>query len=257
MLRLIRKLLVRGSITYSIAAIAYHYTRFIQQYVYYSVFCSIKVYPNSKRNSEIYPSQFGQDKVAEAIIRKYGVQKTFLEIGANHPKNNSNSYFLEHSMEFEGISVDPIDRTKSYASMRPKTKFINAFVSDTNVGKEPFVKVLGTNGWEDQMSASKSQFIDDGHDYEYEEVMVDRCSLKDLQSQFPYGIGILLIDVEGFELRILRSIDDYNRPKIIIAENAGKINQQKILQLEMRNKGYDLIGRIWTSDDVYIDRYRE
>ena len=234
----------------------YHYTRFIYQRLYYSIFYSIKVYGNSKIDPDIYPSQFGQDKVAEDLIIKYDVHKTFLEIGANHPKNNSNSYFLEHSLGFQGISVDPIDRTKSYATVRPNTTFINAFVSDTSVGQESFIKVQADNGWEDQMSASKTHFKDDGHDYKYDEIMVDRISLTNLQAQLPDGIGVLLIDVEGFELKILQSLSDDNKPHIIIAENAANIKQQKILHSAMQKKGYDLVGRIWTSDDIYIEQSR-
>jgi FkbM family methyltransferase len=152
--------------------------------------------------------------------------------------------------------VDPIDRTKNYVEIRPNTRFINAFVSDTSVGQESFIRVQGNNGWEDQMSASKTQFIDDGHYYKYDEIMVDRISLTSLQAQLPDGIGVLLIDVEGFELKILQSLSDNIRPHMIIAENAAGIKQQKILHTAMQKKGYNLIGRIWTSDDIYIDQSR-
>lgn len=252
MINFIRKFLVRGSKLYSLAAFFYHGLKFLSEVVYYRGLKRIKVYRFGLKERQNYYSQFGQDRLVELLMQKYEINKTFLEIGANHPVNNNNSYYLEVKLGFEGVSVDPIDRTSEFKKLRPNTEFINAFVSDTDDGEEAFISVQNINGWEDQMSSSKSNFKDLGHKFVYKELFVPRISINYLQDQFKSNIGVLFIDVEGHESVILDALSSVNAPRIIISENTGSLWEQHKLHMIMERKGYILIGRVWTSDDVYL-----
>ena len=83
------------------------------------------------------PSQLGEAKIVGLIIEcltKQGcnIPKSFLEIGANSPYHLSSSWYLEKSLGFEGVSIDPIsDLSFQFSKYRPKTKFINKAFSSS------------------------------------------------------------------------------------------------------------------------------
>jgi FkbM family methyltransferase len=61
--------------------------------------------------------------------RRNGV---FLDVGANHPIDRSNTYFLEHSLGWSGLAIDALaEFAESYEQHRPRTRFVAMFASDT------------------------------------------------------------------------------------------------------------------------------
>jgi len=75
----------------------------------------------SELNEELVIRDFFRD-------RQYGV---FVDVGAGHYLQGSNTYFLEHDQQWRGIAVDAIaDYGDDYARYRPQTRFFALFVSD-------------------------------------------------------------------------------------------------------------------------------
>ena len=81
-----------------------------------------------------YKSQYGQDWYLEKLgfLSK---KNFFVEVGCNHPKINSNSYFLEHAYNYSGISIDAINYEKEFHALRPNTTFIQSLIDSKETTK--------------------------------------------------------------------------------------------------------------------------
>jgi FkbM family methyltransferase len=70
----------------------------------------------------------------EWIIRDFFQDRragVFVDVGANHFQNNSNTYFLEQHLGWSGLAIDAQrEFSAGYKAHRPRTIFISAFVSD-------------------------------------------------------------------------------------------------------------------------------
>ena len=88
----------------------------------------------------------------------------FVEVGSNHPVLNSNSYYLESAWKYSGISIDPINYSKLFRDLRPRTKFINVAV-------DPLKKFVVMNyvknisGWENQVSSVYNNILKRGRGF--------------------------------------------------------------------------------------------
>ena len=86
----------------------------------------------AKKYGPEHSSMFGE----EWIIRDYFQDKrngVFVDVGANHYKNLSNTYFLEAQLGWSGLAVEPLQEfAPDYAKFRPRTKFVPVFVSDVS-----------------------------------------------------------------------------------------------------------------------------
>ncbi len=70
----------------------------------------------------------------EWIIRDYFQDRrggVFLDVGANHYRRMSNTYFLETSLDWTGIAIDAVEEfAEDYRTYRPRTRFVAMFASD-------------------------------------------------------------------------------------------------------------------------------
>lgn len=174
----------------------------------------------------------------------------FVEVGANDPIRNSNTYFFEKFREFSGLSVDAIDFTDEYAKIRPNTEFVNAVISNTERMVE-FNYIASETGWEDQMSGISSTKIN-GKRFKSNVKSVQAIRLESLLGD-QKDIDFMIIDVEGHEVEVMSGVDlDAIRPRVIICENSGGLLEQQRLQQFMASRRYKLIARLWTADDVYV-----
>lgn len=75
----------------------------------------------SEENEELLIRHFFHD-------RRYGF---FVDVGAGHYMQGSNTYYLEHDLGWRGIAIDAIaDYEADYRAHRPNTAFFNLFISD-------------------------------------------------------------------------------------------------------------------------------
>ena len=78
-------------------------------------------------------SRYSRD-VEELLIRDYFQDRrdgVFLDVGANHYRDDSNTFYLESQLGWSGVAVDALDEfADDYRLHRPRTRFVAAFVSE-------------------------------------------------------------------------------------------------------------------------------
>jgi hypothetical protein len=83
---------------------------------------------------EEYGPQHNSRGIEEWVIRDYFRDRrggVFLDVGANHYQNESNTYFLETHLGWSGVAIDALEEfAAGYAAHRPRTRFFALFVSD-------------------------------------------------------------------------------------------------------------------------------
>ena len=86
---------------------------------------------------EVYLARFGpkySTNEEEWMIRDFFQDRrggVFVDVGAGHFRDHSNTYFLETSLGWSGVAVDAqAEYGADYVRSRPLTRFIAAFVSD-------------------------------------------------------------------------------------------------------------------------------
>src|SRR5690349_624185 len=94
----------------------------------------------SATERKVFEEKYGPDHFSEReeewLIRDFFGDKrdgVFVDIGANHFRAASKTYYLESKLGWRGIAVEPQQQfAADYAKFRPKTKFLPFFVSDTS-----------------------------------------------------------------------------------------------------------------------------
>jgi FkbM family methyltransferase len=189
-------------------------------------------------------SRYGE----EWIIRDFfGEQRNgvFVDVGANHYQRDSNTYFLETTLGWSGVAIDPQAKfADGYAGNRPRTKFIALFVSDTS-NREAVLHVPKNN---DLIASSSVTFVKDEGGDDVVPVRANTTTLDDvLERSGISSIDFLSIDVELHEPQVLKgfSIDKYH-PRLIGIESHPEVRQQ-ILDYFMAH-GYVVLGKYLRAD---------
>jgi FkbM family methyltransferase len=88
-----------------------------------------------------YGSRYSRN-AEEWVVRDYFHDKRdgiFLDVGANDPRADNNTYFLETALGWSGIAIDAMGEfAADYVRYRPRTKFFALFVSDVSDATEDF-----------------------------------------------------------------------------------------------------------------------
>jgi hypothetical protein len=81
-----------------------------------------------------YGPQHYSRHVEEWVIRDFFQDRrdgVFLDVGANHHMNESNTYYLERQLGWSGVAVEALSEfAEGYRVNRPRTKFVAMFASD-------------------------------------------------------------------------------------------------------------------------------
>ena len=194
---------------------------------------------------------YGPDRnsqfLEEWIIRDFFQDRrggTFLDVGASDYKRFSNTYFLETSLGWEGIAVEPLTQFEAgYVAHRPKTRFRPFFVSDrSNERAKMYVNEQLT-----EVSSSEKSFTERwGKDTAA--VSVPTITLDDLlRAEGVSKIDFLSMDIELHEPQALAGFDlkRFN-PDFVCIEAHPEV-RQAILDYFTRN-GYVVVGKYLRSD---------
>lgn len=171
-------------------------------------------------------SQCGEDLLVNFIFRNVMLEKKdirYLDIGANHPIRLSNTYyFYKKNKNIGGLLIEPnpnlAKRLKKY---RPKDIVINVGVSPNKDSvKMKFYlcehDVLSTFSEEE-----KNEYEKMGHKIIGTQD-IQTVNINDIIHEYGYaesGLDFMNLDVEGFDLEILKVFDfSLVRPKVIVAE---------------------------------------
>ncbi|TRX13479.1 FkbM family methyltransferase [Flavobacterium gawalongense] len=180
------------------------------------------------------------------------VPGVYVDVGSWHPINTSNTYYF-YLRNWKGICIDPNPELKSlYNKFRPKDNFINAGIGEPNTSLEYYMLE------ESSMNTFSNDFLKK-HQLESKimnKIKVPLYSLKEILDNAldeNDRLDFFDIDVEGFDLEVLKSNDwDKYRPKAILIETDLPIQNDvnsEIVQY-LKSVDYRLVAKSIISGDL-------
>jgi FkbM family methyltransferase len=168
----------------------------------------------------------------------------FVDVGANHYRNENNTYFLETRLGWSGVAIDALEEFGAdYAAHRPRTKFAALFVSDEGGGKIPFF-VPQDNTL--VASASREFTVKEGSPGTARQVPTATLNAV-LEQAGVRKVDFLSMDIELSEPKALAGFDiDRFKPELVCIEAHEEVRQQ-ILDYFTQH-GYVVIGRYLRAD---------
>lgn len=209
-------------------------------------------YEHSAHEREYFRRTYGPhhftDGAEEWLIRDFFHDRrggTFVDVGANHYRQGSKTYYLERNLGWSGLAVEPQrEFEEGYRAERPRTKFLPLFVS--NVSQR--TAQLFVNRENRSVASSNREFVAMfGTVDEVREMPT--VTLSDLLD----GEGIrtfdfLSIDIELHEPEALGGFDiERFRPALVCIEALLPV-RQRILDY-FAHHGYVVVGSY-----VWVDR---
>lgn len=152
-----------------------------------------------------------QDK----LLAHLGASRTFLEVGANDGFTQSNTYWLERFHDWRGVLVEPIPSLyREAVRERPRAKVFNcALVGDGTTTSvtlryaDLMSIVAGARG-SDEADEQWVHAARNPWDHETYEVEVPARTISSVLDEAGLGrIDVLCLDVEGYEVEVLRGLD--------------------------------------------------
>jgi FkbM family methyltransferase len=202
-------------------------------------------------------SQEGEDLIVDRLLssKKNGF---YVEVGAHHPCRFSNTYFF-YKRKWSGICIDPLPGTrKSFNRWRPKDITLEVGVSTEPSRLEYFMFNEPALNTFDANVASSRNGLKGYHLIERRQIQTfPLAELLHMHLKPNQAIDLLSVDVEGFDLDVLKSNDWISfRPKVIIVECLTTIlediNSDPIFIL-LKNQGYLLYGKSGCSFIFYLE----
>ncbi|MFZ5519708.1 MAG: FkbM family methyltransferase [Pseudomonadota bacterium] len=169
--------------------------------------------------------QLGEDLVLDALLKSYfhrhGLEPDrirYLEIGANHPVQTSNTYLFHNKWGGKGILVEA-NAALVPALKRVRTRDVVLNYAVVPAGQEGMVTL---NVAENPELSS----LDKAHVESFGEIggvagtrEVEALTLDELLDNcFPEGLHLMSIDIEGLDLPVLEGAAFRRRPVFIVAE---------------------------------------
>ena len=189
-------------------------------------------------------SQFAEEWIIRDFFkdRRNGV---FVDVGANHYKKDSTTFYLEEQLGWSGLAVEPLAQFEAeYKQFRPKTTFLPFFVSDTSDARAK-LDVLDEHS---VVSSSDRKFTERTAP-NAREMDVPTITMNDLLRK--NGIetfDFLSMDIELSEPKALAGFDiDKYRPELVCIEAHGEV-RQFILDYFARH-GYVIVGKYLDADE--------
>lgn len=174
----------------------------------------------------------------------------FVDVGAYHPRRFSNTYHLYRFRGWRGINIDANPGAmKAFGRVRPEDINIEAAVSDEPRDLSFFIfNEPALNTFDPQLAAERDGL--NGFSL-LKTVPIQTTTLAAiLREHAPEDrpIDLLTVDVEGFDLQVLRSNDwQRYRPEIVLAEDVTVTFWNQIasspLTMFLQQQGYEPIAR--------------
>jgi FkbM family methyltransferase len=187
----------------------------------------------SSHQEELFVRDFFED-------RRDGV---FVDIGASHYRDRSNTYYLESELGWKGLAVEPLaDFATDYRLHRPRTVFVPMFVSASS--DERAKLHVGRNTL---FSSARPGFTSGFTDVE-RTMDVPTITLDDLlAAEGVDRIDFLSIDIELHEPEALAGFTiARHRPALVCIEAHPEVRQQ-ILEYFTAN-GYVIVAKYLRAD---------
>jgi hypothetical protein len=172
----------------------------------------------------------------------------FVDVGAWHPTNGSNTYRLERDLGWSGLAVDALQEwAEAYEVQRPRSRFVVAFVSDQDSG----AATLNVPRTLTEVASSSKSFVSIFAE-DSTPRQVRRRTLDSLLEQSAISrIDFMSMDIELGEPAALRAFDIARfRPALVCVEAHGE-TRQEILDYFAAH-GYVLMGKYMPHDRVNL-----
>lgn len=189
-------------------------------------------------------SQFAEEWAIRDFFndRRDGV---FVDVGANHYRRDSTTYYLETALGWHGIAIEPQrEFAADYAAHRPRTQFFALFVSDRT---DDTVDLFMPAGRTVNASGTR-EAIDLGTGEKIETRKVSTVRLDDLLPRAGIDhIDFLSMDIELAEPKALAGFDvDRFKPSLVCIEAHPAVRQQ-ILDYFFAHR-YVVVGKYLRAD---------
>ena len=189
-------------------------------------------------------SQFAEEWIIRDFFkdRRGGV---FVDVGANHYKNDSTTFYLEEQLGWSGLAVEPLEQfAAGYKQFRPRTTFLAFFVSDVSDARAKLY-VLDKHSVVSSSDRTFTERTASGA----RELDVPTITMNDLLQK--HGIerfDFLSMDIELSEPKALSGFDiKRHQPELVCIEAHSEVRQW-ILDYFARH-GYVLVGKYLEADE--------
>ena len=189
----------------------------------------------------------------------------FVDVGAFHPVKYSNTYHF-YKKGWSGINIDAAPGSMAaFASLRPRDINLEVAISETPGTLTYFYKGPG-----DSMNTFSGEHLrqfDAAARAGVKEIPIEMKRLDAILEAYAgeQRIHFMSVDVEGFEMEVLRSNDWRRfRPYVLALESYEQMNEQNDYDLEIRDfladKGYRLVvktltGIMFVRDDLKFNQF--
>jgi FkbM family methyltransferase len=168
-----------------------------------------------------------------------------VDVGANHYKNDSTTFYLEEKLGWSGLAIEPLEQfAAEYRQFRPRTTFLPFFVSDVS-DERAKLYVLDKH----TVVSSADRKFTERTAPNAREIDVPTITLNDLLPK--HGIerfDFLSMDIELSEPKALSGFEITRfRPELVCIEAHPEVRQW-ILDYFARN-GYVLVGKYLEADE--------
>jgi FkbM family methyltransferase len=191
----------------------------------------------SSHEEELFIRDFFSDKQ----------QGVFVDIGASHYKDRSNTFYLEHKLGWSGLAIDPLPEfAADYRRYRPRTKYISMFVSNTS-DERATLYVGETSLFSSSTKGHTDDFTDVGKTISAPTITLDAL----LAAEGITAIDFLSIDVELHEPEVLAGFTIENiRPKLVAVEALPPVRQQVLDYFAAH--GYVVVAKYLRADPLNL-----
>jgi FkbM family methyltransferase len=206
------------------------------------------------RNVKFYSQQDEDKYIIHYLLKNKINDGTYLEIGACDGVLYSNTKTLEDHFGFKGILIEPQQQFFKNLKNNRSTKnneLYNCAVTDNDLTEIDFIGNNAEGGVLQDINTKLNL-------YNWSSYKVQNRQMKDIleKSQYEY-IDFMIIDVEGSELSLLKSID-FKFPIfcIIIEAHSNEQEKNKIFGNFLKKKGFTFKERqrgneIWLNHNYF------
>jgi FkbM family methyltransferase len=211
----------------------------------------------SAREVEFFRTKYGphhySEREEEWMIRDYFQDRKggfFVDVGANHYRDNSKTYYLETKLGWTGIAIEPQrEFAADYQKHRPGTKFLPFFVSDaSNQTAQLYITHRAS-----MVASSNKDFVSQFGNLD-EVRDVPTITLTDLlTAEQVERVDFMSMDIELHEPEALKGFDiERFKPALVCVEGLLPVRQH-ILDFFAQH-GYVLVGKyMWVDlENMYF-----
>ncbi len=196
--------------------------------------------------------QLGEDLILDGLLKAHFARNglpadsiRYMEIGANHPIQTSNTYLFRHKWQGKGVLVEAnpglVDALRK---VRGDDVVLNLAVAPPGSPAKVRINIA---------THSELSSVDVGHIRSFgnigtveHAVDVDSVTLDELlESCFPQGLHLLSIDIEGLDLEVIEKSRFTRRPVFVVTEPSRHYHAdaEAGFARAMNAKGYAEIAR--------------